>query len=245
MRHIVLLVMLVFFLGLTAEAQSKKEQISTLQLQIDSVNNVLTVTRGQLEKSQQQFKETDELAKRLDAQLVLSKKDLQFTGDSLRASSNENKALKITLDLNKKELETLAEKNERLKSELSLVRDSLVRVAASFSRFQDSLSILNTSHILFFSDGYGKYQLTIKGSDIKIDYQYAEYVAIDPEHAILQENKIIVPKNRVDGLEGLGRDAVYKIINNQLCVYNPENDLDDCYQFMREKSTSDLKNFFK
>jgi len=68
---------------------------------------------------------------------------------------------------------------------------------------------------------------------------------IDPEHAILQENKIIVPKNRVDGLEGLGRDAVYKIINNQLCVYNPENDLDDCYQFMREKSTSDLKNFFK
>jgi hypothetical protein len=245
MRKIILVIMQVFLLGLTAAAQSKKEQISTLQLQIDSVNNMLTVTKDQLEQSQQQFKETDELSKRLDAQLVLLKKNLQLTRDSLIASSNDNDALNSKLDLNKKELETLAEKNERLKSELSLVRDSLVRVAASFSRIQDSLSILNTSHILFFSDGYGKYQLTIKGSDIKIDYQYDEYVAIDLEHAILQENKIIVPKNRVDGLEGLGRDAVYKIINNQLCVYNPENGVDDCFQFMREKSTTDLKNFFK
>jgi hypothetical protein len=144
MRHIVLLVMLVFFLGLTAVAQSKKEQISTLQLQIDSVNNVLTVTRGQLDQSQQQFKETDEFAKRLDAQLVLSKKDLQFTRDSLRASSNENVALKSKLDLNKKELETLAEKNERLKSELTLVRDSLVRASARVIELTNQNSTLKT-----------------------------------------------------------------------------------------------------
>jgi septal ring factor EnvC (AmiA/AmiB activator) len=103
MRYIVLIVMLVFFLGLTAVAQSKKEQISALQFQADSLNNVLTAARGQLEQSQQQFKETDERAKRLDEQLVLSKKDLQLTRDSLRASSNENVAMKNKLELNKRE----------------------------------------------------------------------------------------------------------------------------------------------
>jgi hypothetical protein len=97
-----------------------------------------------LEQSQQQFKETDELAKRLDAQLVLSKKDLQFTGDSLRASANENKALKSTLDLNKKEIETLAEKNERLKSELSLVRDSLVKTGARVIELTNQNSTMKT-----------------------------------------------------------------------------------------------------
>lgn len=144
MRHIILSVMVFFFLGLTAAAQSKKEQISTLQLQIDSVNNVLTVTRGQLEKSQQQFKETDELAKRIDAQLVLLKENLQLTRDSLRASSNDNDALKGKLGLDKKELETLAEKNERLNSELILVRDSLVKTGARVIELTNQNSIMKT-----------------------------------------------------------------------------------------------------
>jgi hypothetical protein len=136
--------MQVFLLGLTAAAQSKKEQISTLQLQIDSVNNVLTVTKDQLEQSQQQFKETDELAKRLDAQLVLLKKNLQLTRDSLIASSNDNDALNSKLDLNKKELETIAENNERLKSELTLVRDSLVKAGARVIELTNQNSTLKT-----------------------------------------------------------------------------------------------------
>jgi hypothetical protein len=101
-----------------------------------------------------------------------------------------------------------------------------------------------TSQTLFFSDGDGKYELTITGTEIKIVYQYLSYEKMDAEYATLSNNKIIVPKKRL-AFDGQKNDDVFKIEGNQLCVYNPETDLHDCYEFKRNKSSADLKDFFQ
>jgi len=97
---------------------------------------------------------------------------------------------------------------------------------------------------LFFTDGSGKYKLIINGAELKIIYQYLEDEEMKPELASLKNKKIIVPNNRTS-YEGQKTDDVYKIVRTKLCVYNPEEDLDNCYEFIRKKSTADLESFFK
>ncbi len=95
---------------------------------------------------------------------------------------------------------------------------------------------------LFFTDGSGIYKLIINGAELKIIYQYLEYA--ETAFATIKNKKIIVPSNRTS-YEGQKTDDVYKIVKTKLCVYNPESDDDDCYEFVRNKSTTDLESFFK
>ncbi len=97
---------------------------------------------------------------------------------------------------------------------------------------------------LFFSDGSGNYELIVNGSKVKIIYQYLDYEKMDPELATLKNKKIIVPMNRI-AYEGQSTADVFKIADNKLCVYNPESDGHDCYEFKRNKSTASLGSFFK
>jgi hypothetical protein len=98
--------------------------------------------------------------------------------------------------------------------------------------------------VLRFTNGSGKYELIISDKDVKIVYQYMNYDKMDPEKATLKNKKILVSKNML-AFEGQKIDEVYKIIGKELCVYNPENDQYDCYQFDRNVSTCDLDQIIK
>ncbi len=102
----------------------------------------------------------------------------------------------------------------------------------------------NVIQSLFFTDGNGKYELIINGTKIKIIYQYLENEKMEPEIATLSNGKIIVGKTRL-AFDGQKVDDVYKIRDNQLCVYNPETDSNDCYEFNRDLSNCNLDKFFK
>ena len=104
-------------------------------------------------------------------------------------------------------------------------------------------NINNTSNTLFFSDGMGNYQFDINNSKITIIYQYNNYEKMQPEYAKLINKKIVVPKDRVV-FEGQRADEIYKIEGNKLCVYNPESDMYDCYDFQPSKSSCDLSIYF-
>lgn len=104
-------------------------------------------------------------------------------------------------------------------------------------------NVNDSSNTLFFSDGMGKYQIDIKNTKITIIYQYASYEKMKPEYAQLINNKIVVPKDRVS-FDGQKTDEVYKIERGQLCVYNPESDMYDYYDFQPGKSSCDLSLYF-
>ncbi len=104
-------------------------------------------------------------------------------------------------------------------------------------------NINNNSNTLFFSDGSGKYQIDINKSKITIIYQYNNYEKMQPEYAQLINKKIVVPKDRVS-FDGQKTDEVYKVERGQLCVYNPESDMYDCYDFQPSKSSCDLSFYF-
>jgi hypothetical protein len=95
---------------------------------------------------------------------------------------------------------------------------------------------------LFFTDGYAKYKFIIKDIKLKIIYQYSDFE--DFEFATLKNKKIIVPLNRLP-YEGMKADEIFKIVKNKLCVFNPENDAYDSFDFIRNKSTANLESFFK
>ena len=98
--------------------------------------------------------------------------------------------------------------------------------------------------VLRFTDGNGKYELIISDNDVKIVYQFMNYDRMELEKATLKNKKILVSKNML-AFEGQKVDEVYKIIGKELCVYNPENDGYDCYQFDRDASTCDLDKIIK
>ncbi len=102
----------------------------------------------------------------------------------------------------------------------------------------------NLIQSLIFTDGNGKYELIINETKIKIIYQYLENEKMEPEIATLSNGKIIVGKNKL-AFEKQKVDDVYKIKGNFLCVYNPESDTDDCYEFKRDQSSCNLNKFFK
>lgn len=104
-------------------------------------------------------------------------------------------------------------------------------------------NINNTSNTLLFSDGMGNYQFDINNSKITIIYQYNNYEKMQPEYAKLINKKIVVPKDRLV-FEGQRADEIYKIEGNKLCVYNPESDMYDCYDFQPSKSSCDLSIYF-
>ena len=104
-------------------------------------------------------------------------------------------------------------------------------------------NINNSSKTLFFSDGIGKYQIEIENTKITIVYQYDNYEKMKPEYAQLINKKIVVPKNRVS-YQGQKTDEIYKIEGGKLCVYNPESDMYDYYDFQRSKSSCDLSLHF-
>jgi len=97
-----------------------------------------------LELSKQQFKETDELAKRLDAQLVLSGKDLELKQDSLGRCTKKNNELQKLLDMKSKETQEIAEKNDQLNAQLTLVRDSLAISSARAIELTNQNATLKT-----------------------------------------------------------------------------------------------------
>lgn len=75
------------------------------------------------------------------------------------------------------------------------------------------------------------YKLIFKGINVEIIYKYLDYDEMKPEHAKLINRKIVV-----DGQT----DEVYKLNSNELCVYNPETDNFECYEFNRSKSTHEI-----
>lgn len=108
---------------------------------------------------------------------------------------------------------------------------------------EEGSSIKNTSNTLIFSDGSGKYQIEINNSKITIIYQYLNYEKMKPDYAQLINKKIVVPKDRIS-YEGQKTNEVYKIEGKKLCVYNPESDLYDYYDFQPNKSTCALNLYF-
>lgn len=111
------------------------------------------------------------------------------------------------------------------------------------SEVSNGNNINNSSNTLFFSDGSGKYQIDINKSKITIIYQYNNYEKMQPEYAQLVNKKIVVPKDRVV-FEGQRADEIYKIEGNKLCVYNPESDMYDYYDFQPSKSSCGLSIYF-
>ena len=108
---------------------------------------------------------------------------------------------------------------------------------------EEGSSIKNSPNTLFFSDGSGKYQIEINDSKITIIYQYMNYEKMKPDYAQLINKKIVVPKDRIS-YEGQKTDEIYKIEGNKLCVYNPESDLYDYYDFQPSNSTCKLNLYF-
>ncbi len=103
-----------------------------------------------------------------------------------------------------------------------------------------------TAFLILFScnDGANTPENTTSTTKTEIIYQFLEYQKMEPEIASLSNGKIVVGKNRL-AFDGQKVDDVYKIRDNKLCVYNPETDSDDCYEFKRDLSTCNLESFFK
>lgn len=108
---------------------------------------------------------------------------------------------------------------------------------------EEGSSIKNSLNTLFFSDGSVKYQIEINNSKITIIYQYMNYEKMKPEYAQLINKRIVVPKDRIS-YDGQKTDEIYKIEGRKLCVYNPETDLYDYYDFQPNKSSCSLNLLF-
>jgi hypothetical protein len=94
----------VFGATYSSSAQNRKEQISSLQLRIDSLSALLEETRHQLNDSQNQLK--DKVSSALDI---------------------ENR-LKAELNTKSKTLQELTNKNGKLNSQVAILNDSLAKV---------------------------------------------------------------------------------------------------------------------
>jgi predicted nuclease with TOPRIM domain len=111
---------ILFFIMFSVKSfsQSKKEQISTLQLRIDSLYAVLQETRIQLNDSQNQLK------------------------DKISSSSETEARLNSELSAKGKSLQELSDKNAKLNAQLTILNDSLVIVNSRAKDFSSQISSL-------------------------------------------------------------------------------------------------------
>jgi hypothetical protein len=106
-------------------AQSKKEQISILQVRIDSLNAVLADIKEQLDLTAQQLKEKTAYASDIEAQLKESKRVYQVAADNLAKSEIRSAELNGLLIAKGTDLLNMTDKNGQLNSQIDVLNDSL------------------------------------------------------------------------------------------------------------------------
>jgi hypothetical protein len=253
---ITLVISLSFFNTNILFAQSKKDIIASLEYTRDSLNGIIENERKDFKIQSQDY----------------SQKKWHFEQqieESNRIISERNKLLDAKISFINQLEKSVKDKiiiNTELTERNKLLRDSLDDLMSILLEFQLGIE-LNSYKIsqpvreengvfdhqrsspdvdlLFFSNDYGFYQLFVNYDGAEIRYsdksnRYKEYELC----YILKNGKIIVS---VDNLsyETQKPSDIYRILNGQFCVYNPENDDYDCSIFDRSKSTCDLAKYFK
>lgn len=124
-------------------SQSKKEQISTLQLRIDSLFAVLEQTRLQLNDSQNQLK------------------------DKISSSTETETRLNSELSEKSKALQAFTEKNAKINSQLTLLNDSLAIVINRANSLSNQNFSLTNERDLLKANVYDQSQLAILSNQVK------------------------------------------------------------------------------
>jgi len=181
MRHFIFTILLVVPLLLTA--QSKKEQIATLNLRVDSLSEVLINERVNNEQT------LSDKSKYI-FQLSQEKSDLEKEKVQL---SQEKLSLETEMSLKNSSLDTMQVQLLLAQDENSEMRSNLQDVNNGESMFKDYTGIVK------FHDEQGKLEYEIPFKDGKPDGESVKY-ADDPYGHRVMERKLTYKDGKVEGL---------------------------------------------
>lgn len=255
-KVILLVISLCFFNTNVLFAQSKKDIIASLEFTRDSLNGIISNERKDCKiQSQdynqkkwhyeQQIQESNKIISERDKQLEAKMSFINQLEKSVKEKIIENSELRRTNEFMQDSLKILSELllEYELAIELNVQKNGQAeREENGHFDHQNSSPDLD---LLFFFDDVGYYQIFVNFEESEIRYSNKSGSYKDAEYCFILKNGGIIVSTSSLAYHNQHPTDVFKIVNSELCVYNPENDDYDCYRFERSKSTCDLNKYFK
>jgi hypothetical protein len=146
---------------------------------------------------------------------------------SSRLKSLEIKQFKSDDDLKEWDvIWSIAEPSSKLKSESS----KILKKKLNTTQVEEKKTIVFIQKFGPYPNQFAQYRLVSEKNKVQVFYKYSDNKEMLIDNCEIRNNKLI----------SLDNNGEYQIEEDVLCVYNPETDGYDCYDFEASKSTSTI-----